>query len=129
MEATFGRLAGFLVLSVAGFCQPLPEFGTIVSIDADNDAIPEVIYISGGSQLSSQPEDWMIGLALEPWGDSRVVRRSSSRLPMLFGESVDSNKVAVTNYFTDPPFPPVESYSLSILYFRAIKHTDWISRL
>jgi len=114
-----------LLCLVSVSAQPITNIGPIVSLDFDHNGTTDLQYSSAASKIFDLPEDWLISFGIEPWGNSRFVRATGSRLQFLRGESINMTRRALTNYLPDPPLPPSESYGVLILYYRAIKKQNW----
>jgi len=111
-----------LVLGVAA--QPITNSGPLVTLDFDGNGILDTRYVAGADKIGDRPEDWIVGLGLEPFGSSRFLRANSTRAFFQLGESIDGTRRALTNYLPDPPRPPFETYGITLLLYRAIREID-----
>ncbi len=118
-------LGFFGLLLASGSAQPITNSGPIISLDFDDSGTTDLQYNAGARMIGDFPEDWFVGYSIQPWGNSRLVRANNVRTPFLDGESINSSRLALTNYLPDPPRPPGESYGISILFYRAIQQEDW----
>jgi len=115
-------LAGFLIEVSA---QPITNTGPLVSLDFDESGMMDARYFASASKIGSKPEDWIVSLFVEPFGISRFVRASSTRVNFLAGEQISEVRRALTNYLPDPPRPPSENFGIALLTYRATKLEDW----
>ena len=115
-----------MVLPIGGIAQPITNSGVIVSLDLDGNGSPEVQFSVSASRLREQPETWSVGLGVNPFRNSRILRPDSQRVAFELGEIVGSARVAITNVFPDPPRPPSFSYSIGLLSYSAVFLGEWV---
>jgi len=122
------RLLQIVVLlfgSLSALSQPITNIGPIANLDFDSNGSIDLLYSSNAEKTREFPEDWMIGFNVQPWGVNRFLMASSSRISFKRGESINQSRRALTNYFENPPRPRVETFGISLLYYRAILSSDW----
>lgn len=114
-----------LIYSVNVVAQPITNIGPLVSLDFDGNATTDILYSANAEKTRDNPEDWMIGFNVQPWGANRILLANNTRIPFRRGETISRARRSLTNYFENPPKPPVETYGVPLLHYRSIMKADW----
>jgi len=124
------KILAFLIILLVQWSeaigQPIALTNPPIRLDFDNNGTTDFQYGIGAEKTRDIPETWMVSYAVEPWGDSRLLRASNARFEFHPGEIINNQRGALTNYIYNNPRPPIETYGILLLFYRSIKQQDWV---
>lgn len=90
-------------------------------LDLDGNGVPELLREVYSERLGTMPEDWHNRNFLNPWGASRVLRSTTQRIPLTYGQVIDGNlKVYSYKVAIGTGIPPKEYFDLFLIECRAM---------